>query len=1014
MVDALRTATASGDAHEIARRGVSLGDLCLESDSYERALDYYMQAAGNDISSVMEARAIAELYIRIARCHFGLGNYADARAYCGMVAGLNLKPEPDSILAEAEIVLSRVEIESGHYEAALAAASSARDRLTSSPDGGLMLEVSKVLGISNAELGNTEAARDYFTDCLVSEKRAGNDDGVASANNNLGILATRTGDLNSALRFFDRALETDQRQRRPAHAARYLQNMGVVLSKLSRWADAECYLNEAREIYASVGATRWRIGVETSLGSIARARREWDKAERLFRHALEKSREGGYERAEAIALQSLGRLEMDRGNYDEAHGLLDQALEVGHSLSSRNDVVNQVLRCRAEALFALGRLDEAEHDCLAAIDLSREIHDEAEQGVGLRVLARIRYGNGDSAAARAAIEQAEDILRRTGDSFELAKCAVTDAAGLADFPVGEGYPIDEIEAKLSAAISLFARIGADHWVASCHLARGRALLKAGQPDRCRVCLRKARCEFERTGDAECLAEIGGVMRDLDESLSDVGLVSGSQYALIARGYESLKSLVFRWDDFREIAVGVAEAVSARWLVVAVVREDTDPAVAMSVGCNGDGVGPVSRFIRAVGETHGCGTPFVASGTSRKTRLPNGAGAVAVIPATTETRGVGVHVLYVDRSSSGDPMAFACSDIEFLGAAARLLAAAHRRVADAAQPGGQAEADGAPGGVQWCAGIVARDPAMLRILDSIDRLRDSQVPVLIQGESGVGKELVARGIHEGGRSKTGEFIALNAGAIAPELQESELFGHVKGAFTGAEQDHAGLVAAASGGTLFLDEIGEMSKALQVKLLRFLQDGEYRRVGENRTRRSDARVISATNKDLIEEMKAGRFRRDLLYRLCTFTIEVPPLRDHAGDVSLLMTHFLKLHSEREGKQIKGFNHDVRELFSTHEWRENNVRELENEVRRAVVLCADGDAVTLDKISPDLRKVFERGPQLGSRGTLKDELEEVEKNRILEALEKTGWNKKQAAALLGISRTGLLTKLKRYGIG
>jgi transcriptional regulator with GAF, ATPase, and Fis domain len=540
------------------------------------------------------------------------------------------------------------------------------------------------------------------------------------------------------------------------------------------------------------------------------------------------------------------------------------------------------------------------------------------------------------------------------------------------------------------------------------------LLKAGQPDRCRVCLRKARREFEKTGDAERLAEIGDMMRGLDESLSEVGLVSGSQYALIARGYESLKSLVFRLEDFREIAVEVAEAVSAGRLVVALVREDADPVVAMSIGRNGDGIGSISRFVRVVGETHGCRTPFVASGSSRKTELPDGAGAVAVIPATIEGHDAGVHVLYVDRPSSDSPTAFARSDIEFLGAGAKLLAAAHIGVADAAQPRGPVEADGAPGVVVRCGGIVARDPAMLRILDTIDRLRDSQVPVLIQGESGVGKELVARGIHEGGRSKTGEFIALNAGAIAPELQESELFGHVKGAFTGAERDHAGLVVAAAGGTLFLDEIGEMSEALQVKLLRFLQDGEYRRVGENRARRSDARVISATNKDLIEEMKAGRFRRDLLYRLRTFTIEVPPLRDHAGDVPLLMTYFLELHSEREGKRIQSFSHDVKELFSRHEWRENNVRELENEVRRAVVLCADGDAITLDKISPDLRKGLERGPRSGSRGTLKDELETVEKDRILEALEKTGWNKKQAAVLLGISRTGLLTKLKRYGIG
>jgi DNA-binding NtrC family response regulator len=312
-----------------------------------------------------------------------------------------------------------------------------------------------------------------------------------------------------------------------------------------------------------------------------------------------------------------------------------------------------------------------------------------------------------------------------------------------------------------------------------------------------------------------------------------------------------------------------------------------------------------------------------------------------------------------------------------------------------------------------------DPHMLEILQSLSRVRDSSIPVLILGESGVGKEVLARAIHEGGRSRTGKFIALNSGAIPAHLQESELFGHVKGAFTDADRDREGLVAAATDGTLFLDEIGEMSPELQVKLLRFLQSGEYRRVGESIIRASNARVISASNVDLREMAGAGRFRRDLFYRLSAFAVRVPALRDRPQDVPLLMEHFLKLYSRIEGKRVRGFTDDVRELFLRHDWRGNNVRELENEVRRGVALCEDGGLIGIDALRPELAAKREAiGRSNGNGGpsfaTLRDEVEALERSRIAEALERCGDSKRKAAKVLGLSRTGLYTKLRKYGMG
>jgi len=405
-------------------------------------------------------------------------------------------------------------------------------------------------------------------------------------------------------------------------------------------------------------------------------------------------------------------------------------------------------------------------------------------------------------------------------------------------------------------------------------------------------------------------------------------------------------------------------------------------------------------------------PVVMAAGREGMQLPDGVGAVVLMPAAMGAVCT-PYLLYADRSKSSASPAFTGNEVDLLGAAAKLLATLHIRIRDGETSSTCDELPAESVGHAGCPGVITGDPGMLQILSDVERLRESSVPVLIRGESGAGKEVIARAVHWGGRNRRGEFIALNAGAIAPHLQESELFGHVKGAFTDAHRDREGLVGAAAGGTLFLDEVGEMTPALQVKLLRFLQNGEYRRIGENRTRTSDARIVSATNKDLVEEMKAGRFRRDLLYRLCTFVIDLPPLRDRRGDVEPLMEHFLSLYRDREGKRIPGVSRDVRALLLRHDWRENNVRELENEIRRAVAVCDDGHRIEVEHLSPTLRDRFRASPPR-RRLSLKDEVEALERQRILDALERRSWNKKRAAEHLGISRTGLLTKMKKYGMG
>ncbi len=293
-------------------------------------------------------------------------------------------------------------------------------------------------------------------------------------------------------------------------------------------------------------------------------------------------------------------------------------------------------------------------------------------------------------------------------------------------------------------------------------------------------------------------------------------------------------------------------------------------------------------------------------------------------------------------------------------------------------------------------IIGQSKKMKEVFDIISSVLDSDVTVLIEGESGTGKELVARAIHSQGKRRNFPFLAFFCGALSENLLESELFGHKKGAFTGATSDKKGLFEIADHGTLFLDEIGDVSLGTQTKLLRVLQEGEIKPVGDNQIRKVDVRIISATNKTLSEEVKKGNFREDLFYRLNVITIKMPPLRERRDDIPLLAKHFLKKYG---GSKIQGFTSAALDAMFHYRWP-GNVRELENTIQRAVVLCKSDiiDAHDL-KLPKDDEELIEVGM------TLKD----FTRKLVLKTLEETGGNRTRAAEILGVSRRWLQYQLK-----
>ncbi len=312
-------------------------------------------------------------------------------------------------------------------------------------------------------------------------------------------------------------------------------------------------------------------------------------------------------------------------------------------------------------------------------------------------------------------------------------------------------------------------------------------------------------------------------------------------------------------------------------------------------------------------------------------------------------------------------------------------------------------------------IVVGSPAMRRAMEVAYKVAPHDSAVLITGASGTGKELVARMLHrESGRADAA-FVPVNCGGVSEQLLESEFFGFVRGAFTGADRDKEGLFEAAHGGSLFLDEVGELPGALQVKLLRALQEGEVRRIGATDTTRVDVRVISATNRDLEEAVEAGDFRKDLYYRLAVVPIHLPPLRSRQEEIPQLVTHLLERHCARLGVQVGGIDPKAMEILFAYSWP-GNIRELENVLERALVLT-EGPVISVDDLPESVRRPAPEGPGIGLDGddlSVKRHGARLERHLIQLALDRTGGNKTQAADLLELSPRALRYKIQEYGIG
>ena len=755
-----------------------------------------------------------------------------------------------------------------------------------------------------------------------------------------------------------------------------LSNLGLANLCLGDWQEAESCFDRCSELAQRFGRQYSMELMLFNSATLSLRRGAIGEAEQRLRVALAQASECGDDWGRAVVLSNLGELEHVRGDDWASLHSLAQAEDLMAQVGSVDDLP-ELYRRKSEALLGLGRIDEAREVLEEARQMAGEMGNRVEVGNCLRVRSQIEMSEGAAADAAASCGEALSVLEEIGAKYEIGQTLAAMGNALLDVPA-----VEEGVRQLEEARRVFLELGARRDVRAVQEKLAEAAGLACPAVRALPSGRERLASLYKSSRSLARAETVGTLLQELADIAAASVPAETVASVLLSPAERARTVLSSMCDRGTEDDGLASLVSH---VLAPFSETLCESVGSDLHSADRAIAPLLR--------------------RRRIRR------LLVVPLVSGQRRVGA--IYLDfRKRDGE---FSDQDRRFLEALAGQAATAIENVQLREELESEVEY------LRWeidgrCSfsDIIGQSLEMQRLFNLLERIARTNVTVLIEGESGTGKELVARAIHFNGPRKKHRFVAQNCAALPEQLLESELFGHVRGAFTGALREKAGLFEAADEGTFFLDEIADMPLSLQVKLLRVLQDGEVRRVGATDSTSVDVRIIAATNKSLEQEVKAGRFREDLFYRLNVIRVTMPPLRERRDDIPLLAQHFLDKYSKGCEDPPPGFSDEAMELLVNYDWP-GNVRELENEVQRAIALADPGKGIAPAALSERFRsvEVIVRPPRPGTRLSLKEMIDDVERRVILQVLRENNWNKSRTAQALGLSRQGLLKKIARFGL-
>ena len=830
----------------------------------------------------------------------------------------------------------------------------------------------RILGISHTNSGNIKRAKSVWLEALELYRNLRDDENELIVMGLLSNVCLELGDRDEALRYCDSAADKCREMGGGIYEARALINLAFAADITYQIDQAKEFLESSLNLLNLEGGRTYRNSCLYLLARIDFRLGDFDRAEDMFEELREFWRRCGSKRAEAEACHYLGKIALERKDPESAEAHADTAQLLLSDEGSGNEFFG-ACALLAEALADAGRVHEA-------LRWADRAWPGVEAGGNIRAQVLAARAKSLSAAGRHDAVQSlfEEVLKGE-DSPEGPEQVYL-------FLVAGTYYLErscssDARYYLETAKTRGENMGFRYY------ARQAANLLDNLSERGQKVTYAAELALALSGNhlatlyevSKDLASVLDLNELLDRTIDRLMKVSRAECAMIAlQDQEACGIQVARAHNMKD---AVTREISRGIVNMAMHRNE----VIFSLDAQVD-----ERFRR------------------QESVVNYGIRSVFCVPLHHVESGV-IGALYLDHRTLED--LFTDEDRAFLSAFANLVSVAVVNARKYSQIEERARFFQKQFEERYRLGeLVGRGQAMLEVFNLLEHAGQSDVTVLIQGETGTGKELAARAIHSQSERNEHPFLSANCAALTPELLQSELFGHKKGAFTGAVSDRKGLFESADGGTILLDEIGDASPQLQSSLLRVLQEGEIQRVGETGIRIVDVRVIAATNRDLEADVRNGLFREDLYYRLRVLQIEMPPLRRHIEDVPLLSEHLLKRICADQNKAVTGFTVGAMRALMDHGWP-GNVRELENEIKRAVVLVKEGRDVTAGLFSEKiglLQPVNE-----GERGYFKARVAALEKRMIIEALEQHSGNITRAAALLALSRNGLQKMMIRHGL-
>jgi Nif-specific regulatory protein len=811
--------------------------------------------------------------------------------------------------------------------------------------------------------------------CVDAAEQSGVKNLIGMACSARGNACMALCEWRAASRWHGKAAESRRGRHDHRALATSLGNIGRAHLYLGEWRESDSFF-ERSLLLARRSGCAYALGISLCNCGTLRARRGMiSEAAKAFADAQSAAELADDVWGLASTLSDFGELEHLRGNEQAALELYTRSEELMHKVGSVDDLP-ELRRRKAESLIELGEIDEAARLIDSAAELACGMEHRLEIANCLRVQGRLLALQDELEQSAERLRESERMLQELGAKYELAQ--TSSVLGGVMLLAGDD---SEGRKALEEALAMFTALGAR---------------------------RDARLLQERLAAVTCGASPSA------EQLPN----EKERLAALYRSSRSLSSAQSTDELARDLADIAAAGVLAEAVAVVLVDGDGTATTTVSSLCDYSGAMEEIRSL-VLSALSDCGR-------ESSTRVYHADDAPAHLASMLRGLSVRSFALVPIRSGRGvlgalylgcatERGSFSDDDVRFLEALASQSAVFIDNVRMRARLESEVES------LRWVvdsrhmfSSIVGQSLPMQHLFSLLEKVSRTSVTVLVQGESGTGKELVAKAIHLNGPRHDARFVAQNCAALPEQLLESELFGHMRGAFTGAHRDKAGLFEAADGGTFFLDEIADMPVSLQVKLLRVLQEGEIRRVGATDPIVVDVRIIAATNKSLDDEVRAGRFRQDLFYRLDVVRIEMPSLRERRDDIPLLAQHFLNRFCEASGQPPRGFSDRAMDLLVNYDWP-GNVRELENEIERAVALSERGTTLTAECLSDRIRSVqiAVHPPKPGTRLSLKNMVEDVEKRVILQVLNENNWNKSRTAEALGLSRQGLLKKIARFGL-